>query len=73
MQQMLALRKQWDPDGGRVMGARGNDAVAPIPRLLRSPNSYGIMIGQDRGPMLSMAPRHVPRIQRGAPRPRAVD
>jgi beta-galactosidase len=25
MQQMVALRKQWDPDGGRVMGARGND------------------------------------------------
>ena len=21
MQQMVALRKQWDPDGGRVMGA----------------------------------------------------
>ena len=28
MQQMVAMRKQWDPDGGRVMGDRGNDDVA---------------------------------------------
>ena len=27
MQQMVELRKQWDPDGGRVMGDRGNDDV----------------------------------------------
>ena len=24
MQQMVDLRKQWDPDGGRVMGSRGD-------------------------------------------------
>jgi len=28
LQQMIALRKQWDPDGGRAMGARGNDNAA---------------------------------------------
>jgi beta-galactosidase len=47
MQQMVALRKQWDPEGGRVMGARGNDnaelntATTPIAEF------YGAMIGQD--------------------------
>jgi beta-galactosidase len=47
MQQMVDLRKQWDPDGGRVMGVRDNDqadlniAVTPIAEY------YGIMIGQD--------------------------
>jgi beta-galactosidase len=39
MQQMVALRKQWDPDGGRVMGARGNDNVAANTATLPSPNS----------------------------------
>src|SRR5664280_2025531 len=47
LQQMIALRKQWDPEGGRVMGARGNDnaelntATTPVAEF------YGIMIGQD--------------------------
>ncbi len=47
-QQMVDLRRQWDPEGGRVMGARGNDnaqlntATTPIAEF------YGIMIGQDR-------------------------
>jgi beta-galactosidase len=47
MQQMVALRKRWDPDGGRVMGSRGNDnadlntATTPIAEF------YGVMIGQD--------------------------
>jgi len=49
MQQMVDLRKQWDPDGGRVMGTRGdsnnaaNTATTPIAEF------YGVMIGQDRG------------------------
>jgi beta-galactosidase len=47
MQQMVAIRKQWDPEGGRVMGARGNDhnednaVVTPISEY------FGVMIGQD--------------------------
>ena len=47
MQQMVALRKQWDPSGGRVMGTRGNGddpantAISPVAEY------YGVMIGQD--------------------------
>jgi beta-galactosidase len=48
MQQMVALRKQWDPDGGRVIGARGagsgdalDIATTPIGEY------YGVVIGQD--------------------------
>jgi beta-galactosidase len=49
MQQMVDLRKQWDPEGGRVMGTRGdsnnaaNTATTPIAEY------YGVMIGQDKG------------------------
>jgi beta-galactosidase len=49
MQQMVDLRKQWDPDGGRVIGTRGdgnnaaNTATTPIAEY------YGVMIGQDKG------------------------
>jgi beta-galactosidase len=46
MLQMVALSKQWDPKGGRVVGARdggGFDAqLTPISGF------YGVMIGQDR-------------------------
>jgi beta-galactosidase len=48
MQQMVALRKQWDPDGGRVIGARGNDNVALNTATTPIAEFYGIMIGQDR-------------------------
>jgi beta-galactosidase len=47
MRQMVELRKQWDPNGGRVMGTRDNDvadlnnAITPIAEY------YGVMIGQD--------------------------
>ena len=47
MQQMVDLRKGWDPNGGRVIGTRDNDnaelnnAIAPIAEY------YGVMIGQD--------------------------
>ena len=47
MSQMVALRKQWDPFGGRVIGTRGNsdgdanNAITPIAEY------YGVMIGQD--------------------------
>ncbi len=48
MQQMVDLRKQWDPNGGRVVGVRDNDnadlnkAVTPIAEY------YGVMLGQDK-------------------------
>jgi len=47
MKEMVALRKQVDPDGGRVIGGRGdgndvkNAAVTPYQEY------YGVMIGQD--------------------------
>jgi beta-galactosidase len=47
MQQMLALRRQWDPDGGRVIGARGNDNVAANTAITPIAEFFGIMIGQD--------------------------
>jgi beta-galactosidase len=47
MQQMLALRKQWDPDGGRALGARGNDNVAANTAITPLAEFFGIMIGQD--------------------------
>jgi beta-galactosidase len=46
MKQLIALRKQWDPYGGRVVGARGNDDVAANTALTPVAEYYGIMIGQ---------------------------
>jgi beta-galactosidase len=49
MQQMVDLRKQWDPDGGRVIGTRGdgnnvaNSATTPVAEY------YGVMMAQDHG------------------------
>jgi beta-galactosidase len=49
MQQMVDLRKQWDPYGGRVIGTRGdsnnaaNSATTPIAEY------YGVMMAQDTG------------------------
>jgi beta-galactosidase len=46
MQQMLELRKRWDPNDGRVIGVRGNGddpantAITPISEY------FGVMIGQ---------------------------
>ena len=46
MKEMVALRKQWDPEGGRVIGGRGsgddaaNTAITPVAEY------YGVMIGQ---------------------------
>jgi beta-galactosidase len=44
LQQMVDLRKQWDPNGGRVMGCRtlNDEAATPIAEY------FGVMIGQDR-------------------------
>ncbi|MGA2232411.1 MAG: sugar-binding domain-containing protein [Tepidisphaeraceae bacterium] len=48
MQQMVDLRKQWDPNGGRVMGTRDNDAAAANTALTPICEYYGVMIGQDQ-------------------------
>ena len=48
IEQMVALRTQWDPDGGRVIGARGNDNVELNTATTPIAEFYGVMIGQDR-------------------------
>lgn len=47
MRQMVALRQQWDPDGGRVIGARGNDNAEANNAITPIAEYYGVMIGQD--------------------------
>jgi beta-galactosidase len=44
LQQMVDLRKQWDPNGGRAVGCRtlNEEASTPIAEY------FGVMIGQDR-------------------------
>jgi beta-galactosidase len=49
MQQMVDLRKQWDPDGGRVMGTRGDGTPATNSPLTAIAEYYGVMMAQDRG------------------------
>jgi beta-galactosidase len=46
MQQMVGLRKQWDPFGGRVMGSRGNGDDAANTATTPIAEYYGVMIGQ---------------------------
>jgi len=46
MVQMVALRKQWDPHGGRVTGTRDNDEVEANKALTPVSEYYGVMIGQ---------------------------
>lgn len=46
MQQMVALRKQWDPAGGRAIGARGNDNVPANQAITPIAEFFGVMIGQ---------------------------
>jgi beta-galactosidase len=48
MTQMVALRKELDPHGGRVMGSRDNDEAAANKALTPMSEYYGVMIGQDR-------------------------
>jgi beta-galactosidase len=48
MQQMVALRKQWDPNGGRVAGTRDNDTPGPNNAITPIAEYYGVMIGQDQ-------------------------
>jgi beta-galactosidase len=46
MVQMVALRKQLDPHGGRVMGTRDNDLAPENKALTPVSEYYGVMIGQ---------------------------
>jgi beta-galactosidase len=43
MQQMVDLRKQWDPNGGRVIGCRSLDNPENTPIA----EYFGVMLGQD--------------------------
>lgn len=47
MQQMVELRKQWDPEGQRVMGARGNGDDAANAAISPIAEYFGVMLGQD--------------------------
>jgi beta-galactosidase len=49
MQQMVAIRKDLDPEGGRVMGTRGDSNNAANSAISGVAEYYGVMIGQDRG------------------------
>ncbi len=46
MVQMVALRKELDPQGGRVMGTRDNDLADANRALTPMSEFYGVMIGQ---------------------------
>ena len=48
MEEMVALRKKWDPSGGRVMGTRHGDDNAAATALTPGSEYYGVMIGQDQ-------------------------
>jgi beta-galactosidase len=47
MTQMVALRKELDSHGGRVMGTRDNDQADANNALTPMSEFYGVMIGQD--------------------------
>jgi len=48
MQQMVDLRKQWDPNGGRLIGVRDNDAADLNKAVTPIAEYYGVMMGQDK-------------------------
>jgi len=48
MQEMIDLRKQFDPSGGRAMGTRHGDNSAAAAAITSIAEYYGVMIGQDR-------------------------
>jgi beta-galactosidase len=48
MTQMVAMRKQLDPHGGRVMGTRDNDQSEANKALTPMSEYFGVMVGQDR-------------------------
>jgi beta-galactosidase len=49
MEQMVAVKKQYDPDGGRVIGGRGNGTPATNTPTNNIAEYFGVMIGQDKG------------------------
>jgi len=57
LQQMISLRKQWDPAGERVMGARGNDDVPANTATTPIAEFFGVMIGQDPKTDILVGPR----------------
>jgi beta-galactosidase len=46
MTQMVELRKQWDPNGGRAMGTRDNDLADANRALTPICEFYGVMVSQ---------------------------
>lgn len=46
MNQMVAMRKELDPHGGRVMGSRDNDQAEANKALTPMSEFYGVMVGQ---------------------------
>jgi len=46
LKQMIAVRDQWDPHGGRVVGYRDNDSPEANAALTPISEYYGVMIGQ---------------------------
>ncbi len=48
MKQMVDLRKQLDPDDGRVIGTRGNSDDAANTAITPVAEYYGVMLGQDQ-------------------------
>ena len=48
MRQMVALRKELDPNGGRAMGTRGNSDEQANSALTPVSEYYGVMMPQDR-------------------------
>jgi len=49
MVQMVDIRKQWDPNGGRVIGGRGNDDIKTNTADTPIAEWYGVMMAQDKG------------------------
>jgi len=47
MREMVGLRDQFDPHGGRVVGTRDNDAVPANTALTPVSEYYGVMMGQN--------------------------
>lgn len=48
MRQMVELRKEYDPKGGRAIGTRGDSNNSANTALTPIAEYYGVMIGQDR-------------------------
>ncbi len=72
MKEMVALRKQWDSDGGRVIGGRGDGTAATNSPLTPVSEYYGVMMAQDTGVNALKSPTDLFRAPLGrAPRPRS--